>query len=210
MRALIENPTSASREHHRAQMSLTPAVRSRPLIAVLASPPATTSGLRTEHRVRLVADLLESRSMDIVNLLDVPTASVLDLSEVGAEPEPWLRSRHSLWASLSADADVLLGWGQSEPNGTARHHHRAQIAWLHRQLSQAEARVWTVGGTPRHPSRWQRYTSRSHPTLPFRLALSASLVRLSDHFPVMHPLQGLDTRTYCDAHDSSSPSREEG
>jgi hypothetical protein len=126
-------------------------------------------------RVQQAANLLGFERVEIVNLLDVPTATVLDHSVAGREPAPWLSSRRLIVEGLDRTNAVLVGWGCVEPQGPARQHHRSQVAWLRDALSQAGSAIWTVGGSPRHPSRWQRYTSRAFPGVPFPTALARSL-----------------------------------
>lgn len=147
----------------------------RHLVAVLATPPLTTSGDRTRRRVELAARLIGCASVEIQNLLLVPTATVLDVAAVASEPSAWIAARMALTASLDRADAVLLGWGHSEPAGPARELHRAQVAWLRRHAARDGTAQWTVGGTPRHPSRWQRYTARTFPDVPFERALAHAL-----------------------------------
>jgi hypothetical protein len=152
--------------------------RQRHLVAVLAAPPRGTSGDRTRRRVTLAAQVLGCASAEIVNLIDLPTATVLDISVIGTAEAAWAASRRALADAVNRADMVLLGWGHSEPSGAARTHHRSQVAWVHQAIIMEDIPAWTVGGTPRHPSRWQRYTSRAHPGVEFRHALRRSLVRL--------------------------------
>lgn len=145
------------------------------LVAILATPPLVTSGERSLARVRLAAEILGLRSVTVTNLLDVATRDVIDIAHAGRDPEPWLDSRDNLTTQLATAGAVLLAWGTTSPSGPARHHHRAQIAWIADIVRERSLACWTVGGTPRHPSRWQRYTSREHPNIPFSVALAASL-----------------------------------
>lgn len=155
-------------------MSLPPRLR---LMAVLATPPLATSGERTLARVRIAANLIGSTSVSVSNLLDVATNDVREIAKVGAREEPWVKSRAALSTAIG-DADaVLLAWG-TEPVGSARQHHRDQVAWLLDAIRAQRIPSWTVGGQSRHPSRWQRYTSRAHAGLDFRIALELSLCQV--------------------------------
>jgi len=147
----------------------------RRLLAILATPPLTTSGARTRGRLQLATEILGSGVLAIANLIDVPTKDVLDITSVGRESGPWLEARSDLEDQITLADDVLLAWGISEPAGSARDHHRAQVVWVNDLISSRGMVRWTVGGTPRHPSRWQRHTARRRPGLPFPLALAASL-----------------------------------
>lgn len=73
--------------------------------------------------------------------------------------------------------NVLLAHGVCMPNGPAKRHFTAQTEWLHHQLDKHGLAPWQVGDGPRHPSRWQRYTSLHHPGASFPEALSLSLQR---------------------------------
>ena len=70
---------------------------------------------------------------------------------------------------------MLLAYGTAEPSGEARAHHREQVRWLDEQIEERSLPTWWVGGAPRHPSRWQRYTWRELPGIEFRDALERSL-----------------------------------
>jgi hypothetical protein len=144
------------------------------LLAVLATPPLSTSGERTLARVQMAAALIGSDSISVVNLLRTPTNNVNEVRSVGATAEPWLNSRPALLLALRQADAVLLGWG-AEPIGPARHHHRDQVTWLLAEILTTGLPSWTVGGQSRHPSRWQRYTARTHPELDFPTALALTL-----------------------------------
>jgi hypothetical protein len=148
------------------------------LLVLLASPPLVTSGARTMARVRMVAELMGSESASVSNLLAVPTKDLRAVREVGATIDPWLDSRPAILSALGLAEVVLLAWG-TEPVGPARQHHRDQVLWLAKLIATREIPVWTVGGLSRHPSRWQRYTSRTHPGLDFRAALGLSLCEVT-------------------------------
>ena len=149
---------------------------SRPTRAtfVLATPPLT-SGQRTLARVHLAQTILGIDSAEIVNLFPLPTASVVQISQVGKDANVWIGGRESIHSAIARSTDVVLAFGASEPTGSARQHHRKQVAWLMKVLTTSELNVWTVGGRPTHPSRWQRHTHKAFPNLPFRLALEKSL-----------------------------------
>lgn len=161
------------------QMSATGS-QGRTLLAVLANPPLTTSGQRTRDRVTLAAQFIGCEDVVVGNLFPLPSKDVTGIGRLGARPELWCGARADLVDHLSRVDDVLLGWGCREPAGEARSHHRSQIEWLLSTVVAKSVRIWTVGGLPRHPSRWQRYTAKVHPALSFSAALAISLAAPSD------------------------------
>ncbi|MGC5223722.1 DUF1643 domain-containing protein [Micromonospora sp. DT81.3] len=162
-----------------------PTARPR-LVAILATPPLATSGTRTRRRLERLAPLLGCEQVVIANLLRTPTADVIAISSVGAAQKDWVQSRQGILDAIHLADHVLLAWGTTEPTGTARNHHRDQVEWVLDAVARCSVPVWTVGGTPRHPSRWQRFTSRHLPGVAFDVALRGSLVA---SIPVRSPGQ---------------------
>lgn len=148
------------------------------LVAVLASPP-TTQGQRTRSRVELVRQYLDADEMLIVNLFPLPTHRTTDISRVGKDSTDWLSARSAIEGALSMSSGVLLAYGVGEPTGVARHHHRRQVEWLRNKTATMTVPVYQVGDGPRHPSRWQRWTSREHFGKPFLSALELSIIEAS-------------------------------
>lgn len=144
------------------------------LVAVLANPPLT-SGTRTSARVDLAARLLGYDECRIVNMFAGATRSTRDISETGASPEHWTSARPALIQALRRADAVLLAYGTEPPRAAARYHFRSQVEWLDLLLDESGADAWWVGGAPRHPSRWQRYTHRVWPDCTFPEALQSSL-----------------------------------
>lgn len=110
-----------------------------------------------------------------VNLFPIATNSVLEIAELGAFQKSWLPSREEIRLKLQRSVAVVLAYGVSEPTGRARDHHRDQVATLRQEIAAVNIDIWTVGGRPRHPSRWQRHTSRECPGMDFENALRHSL-----------------------------------
>lgn len=160
------------------QSHLMPDLAKNMLLAVLATP-AKTSGQRTLARINLARQILEYDDVSIANLLNIATYRTTDMSTAGSLAEPWLDARPAISQALARSQGVLLGYGVSEPSGTARLHYRDQIAWLESQLLVSELPVWSVGTPPRHPSRWQRLTHREDGNRPFVDALAGFLVPVS-------------------------------
>ena len=146
------------------------------LSAILANP-AVVGGSRTLDRVALLADLLGFERWRVANLLNTESRSVLDFPEACQEAEPWIVAREEMLGAIQESSIVLLAYGVSEPTGRMRFHHRDQVRWLGTQLLDAKKLVVQVGDGPRHPSRWQRWTSRAYPGTEFVEALAASVRR---------------------------------
>ena len=144
------------------------------LLVVCANPPLT-SGERTTARCALATRLLGFDSHEIGNLVDAPSRDVVELSELGRVQSPWTDARAALRIALGDAAGVLFAYGVSAPSGPARGFWRDQIDWLGTEVTVRGLPVWQVGDGPRHPSRWQRFTRRAHPTLTFTEALAVSL-----------------------------------
>jgi hypothetical protein len=146
------------------------------LVAVLTNPPLT-DGKRTLRRVALAAELLGFNDVEVTNLFSVPSHATGAIAELGTAEEGWLAARPSLETCLGAGSGVLLAYGITPPSGEARFQFREQIAWLHSRIAATALPTWHVGDGPRHPSRWQRWTYRAHPNVPFPEALHNSLVQ---------------------------------
>jgi hypothetical protein len=127
----------------------------------------------------MAAALIGCSDYQVANIFAEPTSDVLAITAAGATSEHWMAAREALEPLIEKADNVLFAWGKTEPKGPAREFHRAQIEWLISQTSQVDAAIWMVGAEPRHPSRWQRYTSREHPELPFPEALAHALSHVS-------------------------------
>lgn len=148
----------------------------RILVAVLASPP-TTPGDRTRARVELARQHLGADRVAIVNIFSRPTYRTTDISSEGEDESGWVAAREPISNAIADGAIGLLAYGTSMPTGVARFHHRAQVSWLHEALISASIPVFQVGDGPRHPSRWQRWTSRAYPNMAFTEALRLCYTR---------------------------------
>ncbi|AOY74333.1 hypothetical protein ARZXY2_4834 (plasmid) [Arthrobacter sp. ZXY-2] len=145
--------------------------------AILFNPPLST-GSRTIARVALAAKLLGHEEATIANLFPLATKSVLEVNAIGKDFDLWHSVRADISERLAVSRDILLAYGCQEPVGEVRAHFRAQIAWLRQEICISDSNVWSVSDQPRHPSRWQRHTSREYPGLPFKAALELSLRQL--------------------------------
>lgn len=139
-----------------------PGVGRGTLVALLASPP-TTSGARTERKVRQALHVLGADRYIIANLYAFPVKDLPALSGCGAEPAGWVSARTELKSAV-LEADVLLAaWGLHQLRGAGRRLQHDQFAWLRDLLSETGHRTaWCVGGEARHPSRWHQYVSDKH------------------------------------------------
>jgi hypothetical protein len=111
----------------------------------------------------------------IVNLFSLQTPDVTGIASAGRSEADWLAARSPIDEALHIGDVALVAWGTTEPSGPARLHHRDQVDWIRTAIRAAGLQAWAVGSLPRHPSRWQRYTARVHPSLPFGDALARSL-----------------------------------
>ncbi|MCK9921266.1 hypothetical protein MXD61_05015 [Frankia sp. AgPm24] len=130
----------------------------------------------------LAGELLGFAEVKVANLFSMPSHATGDIDELGATAAGWLAARPSLESALTEAAGVLLAYGASSPSGPARTHFREQAAWLRTRLDELALPGWQVGDGPRHPSRWQRWTSREHPDIPFTEAVRRSIVPVRVNF----------------------------
>ena len=148
------------------------------LLVVGSNPPSQTSGERTLARVEQARTILGFEKVVLVNIFALPTYRSGGVSELGRVPDGWQAARAGLKEALDDCSGVLLAYGVGEPVGTARTLHREQVRWLDAGIKQRALPTWWVGGAPRHPSRWQRYTWRTYPGRPFPAGLAMALVHL--------------------------------
>lgn len=123
----------------------------------------------------MAREVLGFERVRLANLFALPSYRSGGLSELGATPDGWLAARAEMEQALSEASAVLLAYGIGEPTGPARAHFREQVAWLNERIEQHDLPTWWVGGAPRHPSRWQRYTWRAYPDLAFPEGLQRGL-----------------------------------
>jgi len=137
--------------------------------------PPLTSGVRTSRRVELAGELLGFAEVTRANLFAKATRDSVELAQVGHCEDDWRIARDNLAIGLQTADAVLLAYGVTAPAEPARAHFKAQVSWLDLEIDARGLAVWQVGEAPRHPSRWQRYTYRVTPDLPFREALRRGL-----------------------------------
>lgn len=135
--------------------------RSGVLLAVLLNPPSSTTGVRTRNAVNLAGEVLGFPRIEIVNLVSTATPTVLELND---QPlDAWLNARPHLSLGLRKASAILAGWGTTGLSGDARAARAYQVDWLLDEAAKVGIYdLWTVGGRPRHPSRWHQYVSGKH------------------------------------------------
>lgn len=136
--------------------------------------PPQTSGQRTLARVQQGATILGFEEAVLANLFALPTYRSGGIADLGRTPGGWLDARTALVSGLDDCDGVLLAYGTQEPNGEAR-ASPGSGSLAGRTDRGARPAVLVVGGSARHPSRWQRYTWRELPGIEFREALERSL-----------------------------------
>lgn len=139
--------------------------------------PPLTSGTRTRGRVELARTLLGFEVVEHGNLFAHATKDLAGITTLGVSEDGWSAARSELTRQLRRAQGALLGYGVQSPSGAAGRLFKDQVEWLEAELTQVAVPVWVVGGQPRHPSRWQRFTHRAHFGTPFDVALSAALRR---------------------------------
>lgn len=144
-------------------------------LLIIGSNPPTSSGVRTLARAEQACEVLGFDGFELENLFSKPTHRTGDISAVGGSVDYWLEARPALTASLDRATGVVLAHGVSKPSGPAAKHFTDQVIWITDEIVARELPVWRVGGAPRHPSRWHRYTYRTYPGIDFQEALSLSL-----------------------------------
>lgn len=142
---------------------------SRHLLAILHSLPPG-AGTVTLARIAAAERALGCSTHTVANLLPIRLAGT-KAADGFLPPGVWKDGRRGIVSALADPrvSDVLLGYGVSLPSGPNRAAFRAQIGWLTTQLAERSLRVWTFGGLPHHPSRWQRVMHRHRPGSTFEV-----------------------------------------
>jgi Protein of unknown function (DUF1643) len=133
------------------------------LLVILAGPPLTTTGQRTLRRLEALSAVMPGYVVTAANLCAAPAADLPALSTAAAEVDTWLHARDAIEDALRECDEFLAAWGLYSLVGGARSHRKEQLAWLaNTARSLGHGHCWTVGGEPRHPSRWHQYVSDKH------------------------------------------------
>ncbi|WP_235856943.1 DUF1643 domain-containing protein [Occultella glacieicola] len=130
---------------------------------MLLNPPSASSGARSRGAVRRAAGVLGFDGYEVANLFADPTPTVVELNLLSAHEMSWPELQQRLSEQLRAAHGVLAAWGVAGASGNFRRARGERAAWL---IEEAERRghrhFWTVGGEPRHPSRWHQYVADKH------------------------------------------------
>jgi hypothetical protein len=132
--------------------------------AILINPPLGDGGATLRH-LEILRRILQCKTIKVANLLPAPTRSVIEITSAGELQESWQEARPSLLELLDSSNHIVLGWGLGGGfSGPARRHFASQVQWVERAIRRQTKpiSVWTVGGQPRHPSRWHQYVSDVH------------------------------------------------
>src|SRR5699024_8574936 len=150
------------------------------LVVIGSNPPLGTSGNRTRRRVELAGEVLEYSDVELVNIFELASCRTGEITRIGENKCGWLRAREVIRVSLQTADGIMVAYGLQPPSGAARLNFSEQVEWLWHKFRRLELPVWNVGGAPRHPSRWQRYTNKHYPELQFAEALKNSFTRASN------------------------------
>lgn len=134
----------------------------RVTLCVVAMNPPVGSGNRTRNQVEVASHVIGCGRFEIVNLCARPTSSTRDLHTRNIVEADWAAARPALTASINAADEVLFAWGVNPLPGTTNLELRNQIRFVLQLTNERGREVWSVGGQPRHPSRWHQYVSDKH------------------------------------------------
>ena len=112
--------------------------------------------------LRVAQSALRCSELRVVNLLPLASADIRGVAEVGLLSGVWKDGRLAIEALLDSVDEVIFAWGVSPVRGPANGHLSLQIEWVREEARRRNLRTWTLGGQPRHPSRWHQYLSDVH------------------------------------------------
>ena len=113
----------------------------------------------TYRNVQSAVPMVGCDQLVIANLLQPPTRNAPALNAHPITEAELAESRQALCEALRTADEVFLAWGTgSGMTGAIRRALQSQVRLLEDRLGeQGVARVWTIAGAPRHPSRWRQY-----------------------------------------------------
>lgn len=138
-----------------------PMLGSRTLGAVLLNP-STGQGEQTLRHLRFAQQALRCESLVVANLFPVASRDMWAISDLGREADSWLPAREEIIRLLDDSDEIVVAWGVSRIPGPAHGHFLDQTDWVRTRARERGLRIWTMGGRPRHPSRWHQYVSDVH------------------------------------------------
>ena len=131
--------------------------------AILINPPATSGG-RTLRHLGAAGRALGHAHVVVANLCAMPTRDVNELERVATDPRIWHSARPELERVIMQSDVLIAGWGVKSWSGPSAVHFRDQLELRagsgHEMPGKNE--IWTLGGEPRHPSRWHQYVSERY------------------------------------------------
>lgn len=137
--------------------------RGESLLGVLLNPPSASTGTRSLGALRRAADVLGYKGVEVVNLFGEPTPTVVELASLAVDSDSWPAIQLGLRAQLRTAGGVLAAWGVAGASGEFKRERERRATWLVCQAARCgHDHVWTVGGEPRHPSRWHQYVADKH------------------------------------------------
>lgn len=133
------------------------------LLAVLLNPPSASTGARSLGAVRRAAKVLGFEGFEVANLFSEPTPTVVELNLLTGHEDSRSQFQRRLGEQLRSAGGVLAAWGVAGASGKFRRERNERAAWLQKKaLRLGHEHIWTVGGEPRHPSRWHQYVADKH------------------------------------------------
>ena len=152
------------------------------LVAILLNP-KDSSGITTTYRnIQVASQVLKVTSFEIVNLVSLPTKDLPVLNQLASDPNDWISARGDLRRGIKQGDLVLSAWGLGGFSGQSKVNFQDQKSWLRTYLQSIGVDcVLTIGGRPRHPSRWRQYLGPQrglYKQATFELRLEAALTEI--------------------------------
>ena len=130
--------------------------------AILINPPATSGG-RTLRHLGAAGRALGHAHVVVANLCAMPTRDVNELERVATDSRMWHSARPDLERVIMQSDVLIAGWGVKSWSGPSAVHFRDQLNFVQAVARDAgKNEIWTLGGEPRHPSRWHQYVSERY------------------------------------------------
>ena len=127
--------------------------------AILLNPAREANRVSRTHLV--LEDVRVAKAwgtLEIANLVGIPTRNSKELEQVATSVQLFLDARNHLEAVLASSDALVLAWGVAPLRGLVGTYVRDQANWvISRALHHGHTHAWVMGGHPRHPSRWRQY-----------------------------------------------------
>lgn len=127
--------------------------------AILLNPATEANGVSRTHLVlEEVRTAKTWGTLEIANLVEIPTRNSKELEQVATSAQLFLGARDRLETVLARSDILVFAWGVAPLRGPAGKYVRNQVSWvISRALHHGHTHAWLMGGHPRHPSRWRQY-----------------------------------------------------